>query len=209
MEYSAQPQVNKNHYNFIKYSNSDTWMNFWYQIFYILNLKPKTVLEIGPGNKTVTDVLKKNNIQVTTVDIDPSLAPDVVASVTKLPFAEKSFDLVLCSEVLEHLPYDLFKSSLVEIKRVCRDNVVLCLPHAGAVFQVNFKFPLIKPMNIFFKIPFFWKEHKFNGQHYWETGKKKYSIAKIKKDIGLTGLEIIETSIYHDDPAHYFFILKV
>lgn len=208
MEYSALPQVNKNHYNFTKYSHFDTWMNFWYQIFYVLNLKSKTVLEIGPGNKTVTDALKKNNIEVTTVDIDSSLNPDVVASVTKLPFATESFDLVLCSEVLEHLPYDLFQKSLREIKRVCRRDVVLCLPHAGIVFNFNFKFPLIKPKNIFFKIPFFWKEHKFNGQHYWEIGKKNYSISKIRKGIALVGFNIIKTKINYNDPAHYFFILK-
>lgn len=208
MEYITRAQVNKNHYNFIKYNHQDTWVNFWYQIFYVLSLKPKTVLEIGPGNKTVTEALKKNNIRVTTVDIDLSLDPDIVASVTKLPFQEKSFDLVLCSEVLEHLPYDSFKDSLREIKRVCRHQVVLCLPNAGIVFSFCFKLPLIKSKNIFFKIPFFWKEHIFNGQHYWETGKKGYSIFRIKKDIISVGFEITGAAIHHEDPAHYFFILK-
>ncbi|MFA4833285.1 MAG: methyltransferase domain-containing protein [Patescibacteria group bacterium] len=204
----AQLQVNKDHYSFIKYNQPDTWMNFWYQVFYVLSLKPKTVLEIGPGNKTVTEALKKNNVQVTTIDIDSSLNPDIVASVAELPFQEKSFDLVLCCEVLEHLPYDLFKDSLKEIKRVCRHQAVLCLPNAGIVFSFCFKLPLIKSKNIFFKVPFFWRKHVFNGQHYWETGKKSYSISRIKKDIISVGFDIIKTAVHPDDPAHYFFILK-
>jgi SAM-dependent methyltransferase len=39
----------------------------------------------------------------TTVDIDPARKPDVVADAHALPFPDASFELVLCTEVLEHL----------------------------------------------------------------------------------------------------------
>lgn len=208
MDYQAQPQVNKEHYKFINYNNKETWINFWYQVSLVLKNNPQTVLEIGPGNKIVTDILKKEGIDVKTVDIDPDLEPDYVSSVDSLPFDDDSFDLVLCSEVLEHLPYKLFQRSLKELKRVARNNVILCLPNAGGVFLLQFKLPLIKKITLFFKLPFFWKKHKFNGQHYWETGKQGFGLFKIKKDIQSAGFKIVDIKIHHDDPAHCFFILE-
>jgi ubiquinone/menaquinone biosynthesis C-methylase UbiE len=208
MTFEAKIQVDKKHYNFLKYNRKEPWLNFWYQVKFVLGKKPKTVLEIGPGNKTVTDILRKENIQVTTVDIDESLKPDYVASVDKLPFENDMFDLVLCSEVLEHLPYDRFSKSLEELRRVTKKEVVLCLPNAGGVFLLSFKLPVIKKITIFFKLPFFWKKHVFNGEHYWETGKKDYQLSRIKKDIQSVGFRINENKIYHDDPAHCFFLMS-
>ena len=63
-------------------------------------------------------------------------------------------------------------------------------------------------ITIFFKLPFFWKKHVFQGEHYWETGKKNYQISKIKNDIQSVGLKIEKVKIYHDDPAHLFILLK-
>jgi SAM-dependent methyltransferase len=208
MDYQTKPQVNKDHYTFLNYNNKKTWINFWYQVNFVLQTKPKKVLEVGPGNKTVTDILKKEGVEVVTVDIDDKLQPDYIASVDKLPFPDDSFDLVLCSEVLEHLPYTLFQKSLKELKRVAKKNVILCLPNAGGVFLLQIKIPLIKKITIFFKLPFFWKKHIFNGEHYWETGKRKYQLSKIKKDIESVSLGIEKMKIYYDDPAHCFFLLK-
>ena len=56
------------------------------------------------------------------------------ASLNKLPFADGSFDLILCSEVLEHIADDL--GALQELARVARDGatVVLAVPHPPAPF---------------------------------------------------------------------------
>ena len=50
-----------------------------------------------------------------------------VGSIYKLPFKDKSFDIVVCSEVLEHLdrPYD----ALRELKRVTDGALLLTVPH--------------------------------------------------------------------------------
>jgi len=50
-----------------------------------------------------------------------------VASVADLPFGDDSFDLVLCIEVLEHLPRP--DTALDELARVSRDKVVVSVPH--------------------------------------------------------------------------------
>lgn len=201
-------QVEPSHYEFLRYVRKDRFLNYWYQIQAVLQLEPKTVLEVGSGDQTVALMLKKSGVVVTTVDLDEQLKPDVVASVDDLPLSNGQFDVVLCSEVLEHLPFEKFKIALSELGRVSKGSVVLGLPHAGGVVDGSFKIPLVPRFTFFFKIPFFWKKHVFNGEHYWELGKKGYSVEKIQKEIESCGFLITETRINADDPAHYLFILK-
>jgi ubiquinone/menaquinone biosynthesis C-methylase UbiE len=53
----------------------------------------------------------------------------VAGSVVDLPFPERSFDVVGCFEVLEHLPGELPRHALSEIARVAGRAVVLSVPH--------------------------------------------------------------------------------
>jgi SAM-dependent methyltransferase len=53
----------------------------------------------------------------------------VAGSVVALPFPDKSFDVVGCFEVLEHLPDDLPRQALAELHRVAKRAVVLSVPH--------------------------------------------------------------------------------
>jgi len=55
----------------------------------------------------------------TGIDIDPEVKPDVVASLTELPFPDRSAKRIFCSHVLEHLDYwsDL-PAALHEMSRV-------------------------------------------------------------------------------------------
>lgn len=203
-----KPQVQLSHYDIRHYNKKEAWLNYWYQIDAVLELGPQLVLEIGPGNKTVTDMLRKAGIQVVTVDIDPGLEPDVVASAAELPFDDGSFDVVLCSEVLEHLPFDQFAVALKELRRVSRRFVVLGLPNAGGVFKFDLKLPVIPRITVFFKLPFFWKTHAFNGEHYWETGKRGYSLKHLKKTIVSSGFKFLHERINADDPAHWLMTLE-
>lgn len=208
MDEKTKPQVDPKHYRFSKYCGGERWKNYWYQADMILESGARTVLEIGPGDGSVTNLLRKNGIEVTTVDIDPRLKPDVVASVEKLPFPDNAFDAVLCSEVLEHIPYKKFPAALKEIHRVSKKSALIGLPHAGAVFLFRFKFPLLPYMTLFFKLPFFWKTHTFNGEHYWELGKRGYSRNNVRIAIRSAGFEISKEAIYYDDPAHCLFMVR-
>ena len=59
--------------------------------------------------------------------LDPSITNWSVAEANalKLPFADDSFDHVVCSEVLEHLPD--YESALDEVARVCRNGGAFAL----------------------------------------------------------------------------------
>ena len=107
-------------YRFYQYDYQERWVSYWYQIDEVLKLRPGILLEIGIGSKTVSDYLKKQGLKVKTLDINKDLRPDFIANVISMPLANNSFDVVLCAEILEHLPFEDCEKALLELKRVCR-----------------------------------------------------------------------------------------
>lgn len=207
----SNPQVPKDHY-FQNYDTKKRWMSYWHQIKNVKELNPKSILEIGPGNKTVSTYLENRGFNVTTVDIDPGLKPDFICDMRELSteFAEDSFDLVLCAEVLEHLPFEDLRKALDEINYVCEKYVVLSLPHAGLNLKFSTKIlPYIEEKRLLVKLPVTrLMKHEFDGEHHWEIGKKKYSLARIKSKIN-NYFKIIKTYCPYPQPNHRFFVLKV
>lgn len=201
------PQVASSHYHRSGYLTDERWMSFYHQFTLVQQTHPERALEIGMGRGTVSRELRAENITVVTLDIDPALAPDVVGSVTALPFPDASFDTLLCAEVLEHIPWEQFPGALRELHRVTGRFVVLSLPHWGITWSLFFKAPLLRPRFFFFKMPW-WRQHRWNGEHYWEIGKRGYPARRIARHILDAGFSILEDRVFPDDPAHHFYLLE-
>ncbi len=172
----------------------------------------ESVLIIGIGDGLLPLILKEHlHLSVDTADIDKNLNPDYLVSVHNLSSKiKKKYDLVICSNVLEHLPFDYFSKSLREINKVTKRYVLITLPYAG--FGVNLKFTLIHlfSFHIVIKIPYFLKRHRFNGEHYWEIGTKGYPLSRIKKIIKENGFKILTSYLDKDwDYCYHFLLIKV
>jgi len=192
-------------YSFSKYVYFSRWASYWYQIEFILELKPENLLIIGIGDRIVSDIFKKY-IDIKTLDFDKDLNPDIMASVENMPIQNNIFDAILCAEVLEHLPFEKFEKCLSELRRVAKKYVVLSLPHFSPQIKISFKAPFTKEIKISFKIPFP-KKHKFNGEHQWEIGKRGYSSRKIRKIINKY-FNIKKEFIPFENQYHHFYILE-
>lgn len=192
-------------YNFYQYDYKERWISYWHQIDEILKLKPEEILEIGVADKVVSDYLRKQGVAVKTLDINGELNPDFTASVLKMPLPDDSFPVVLCAEVLEHLPFSDFEKALLEIKRVSKGFVVLTLPHFGPAIKFSFKTPFVKEKRFAFKLPFL-KKHQ-SKEHCWEIGKKGYSIGKIRRIIK-KHFKIKNEFVPFENQYHHFFILE-
>jgi hypothetical protein len=193
-------------YNFQKYVYFSRWTSYWYQINEVLELKPESLLVIGIGDKIVVDILGQEINEIKTLDIDEKLKPDAIGSVENLPFKDSQFDVILCAEVLEHLPFEKFEKCLQELRRVSKKYVVLSLPHFGPPIKFSFKIPLFKEVKVALKVPFPIK-HKFNGEHYWEIGKWGYPASKIGK-ILKKYFKIKKEFIPFENQYHHFYILE-
>jgi ubiquinone/menaquinone biosynthesis C-methylase UbiE len=111
-------------------------------------LKVNTVLDAGCGEGFTLDFLRKRKIgrKYTGIDfldkavkIGKKVHPNVnlqQASIYEIPFKDNSFDLVLCTEVLEHLENP--KDALKELFRVSREYVLLSVPNEPIFMGSNF-----------------------------------------------------------------------
>ncbi len=92
---------------------------------------PKTrmrILDVGGRTALLRAFLPED--LVTLVDIEPSdERPLVLGDGAKLPFADKSFDLVCAFDTLEHVPPKLRQAFVGECARVARRHVILAGPY--------------------------------------------------------------------------------
>ena len=109
-----------------------TFKSYYYQVKFITELKPESILEVGIGNKTLNNYLKQHRYSVTACDFDKTFNPDVAADVRDLPFKDNEFDVVCAFQILEHIPWEDFPTALSELQRVSKKNVVFSELDAGA-----------------------------------------------------------------------------
>lgn len=202
-------EVEPSHYG-RKYDSKRRFISYWHQIDEALALNPAGTLEIGTGNGFVAKYLRDHGLAVTTFDIDERLEPDVVGSVTKLPFEDGYFELVMACEILEHIPYAEAQKGLREIRRISSRSAVISLPDATRALRIEFPIPKFGKVRKLFVIPkLFPEQHKLTAHgHLWEIGKKGFPLSRVKQDIRQAGFEIIKTYRVFENPYHRFFVLQ-
>ena len=155
-------------------------------------LTPKKILEIGIGNGFVSNYLKQRGLNITTLDIDSRLRLDVSGSILNIPFLDKKFEVVVCYELLEHLPYSNFKRAMSEIFRVSIKHAIISLPDVNRIYRLFVEISIIGEYKKFIPLIRLRKPiHHFDDEHYWEIGKEDYSLKRITKDIKKIGFEIV------------------
>lgn len=204
----TQKQVDREAYQFDKYAEEERFVSYHAQLAEIMRARPKSVLEIGVGDGVVGSYLKNNTgIAYTSADIADDVGADVIAPVTELPFPDKSFDVSCAFEVLEHLPFDQFHPALTELARVACSHVLISVPHFGPMLSLALKIPFLSRVRLAYKIPYP-QAHTFNGQHYWEIGKRDYPASRIRTELEKHGT-ITRDFIPFESPYHHFFTLEL
>jgi len=206
-----QKQVDKSHYEFAKYVAKPRWASIWHQLDEVMRLKPERVLEIGPGPGVFKAMASLFGVSVETLDIDPELNPDHVASVFEMPFEDGAFDVVCAFQMLEHLPFDQSMQAFEEMARVARSKVIISLPDARPVWPFLVHIPRTGALQMLVPRP--WsgpKRHDFDGEHHWEINKKGFDLNFVVRELRkIPRLNMTQTYRVWDFPYHRFFIFDV
>jgi SAM-dependent methyltransferase len=92
-----------------------------------------TVLEVGCGRGHLVNLLRSDyNVTASDIVIPANLKnlyPDVAfheADIENLPFADASFDTVICTHTLEHVRH--LQKAISELRRVSRKRLIIVVP---------------------------------------------------------------------------------
>jgi len=203
-----QKQVDKSHYEFSRYVTKQRWASMWHQVDEVLTFEPETVLEVGPGPGFFQVLMNQIGTRVETLDIDPELRPNYVASASDMPFADRSFDVVCAFQMLEHVPYEESLNVFREMVRVADKGVVISLPDAYVRWPISFCIPFVGNINFSVPGPRLRKaEHVFDGQHCWEINKAGYPLSRIQADLErVAPVKLVRTYRVFEILYHRFFV---
>jgi ubiquinone/menaquinone biosynthesis C-methylase UbiE len=93
-----------------------------------------SLLEVGCGEGRIINTLQNQYEKIFGMDIsDEALkhveTPKIKGRIENIPFPDNSFDIVLCCEVLEHLPSPIYEKALKEIQRVSKKYILISVPN--------------------------------------------------------------------------------
>lgn len=202
-------QVDADHY-LDGYDGKKRFCSYWNQIESVLSLGSHPVLEVGVGNRLVNDYLVRSGVPVTTLDVAQDLFPDYIGSVHSMPFEDEAFGTVMACQVLEHLPYEMFTTSLSEISRVTGRYAVISLPNAARAWPFQFHIPKVGTKKYLLEFGRHFSKGNFypGNEHYWELGWTGYSLQKILSAMEQSGFEVLSSYRVFEFPYHHFFILR-
>lgn len=120
---------------------------FWY-IDYSIPKEAKTLLDLGTGKGKLASYIKRRRdilidgieIYKPYVDLLSKLGiyrKVIVGDITKKRLVDKKYDIILCSQVLEHLPKEKAKKVLKDWERHAKKKIIVGVPN-GRVNQSEY-----------------------------------------------------------------------
>lgn len=178
---------------------------------YCTEFTDPNILEIGKGNGFVADFFKKAHFNIKTFDINANLEPDIVGNILDLStlISVKS-DIILCSEVLEHIDFNYFEVSLEQLRLAANKYVIITLPEFKKFFGVNMQIRV--PKFKVFSFPLFLKirgNKQLGSGHFWEIDYSQETNRSSIEKIITKHFTIIDKGYFHTNPYHNFYVLEV
>ena len=168
-------------------------------------VKAKTVLELATGTGLIAKHIVNAAAHIEATDVSAEMIAEAkrdnrsaklhfsVQDMFRLPYADKSFDVVIVSNALHIVPQP--EKALAEIRRVLKDDGVLIAPtftHAGTSFSG-------KVRTFFMKLAGFPLHSRWTSEEYlrflWQNGWTARERAVLKASFPLTYAECVKMEV--------------
>lgn len=194
-----------------------TWTRHYHVFKDIGAMVTGDLLEVGTGDGVVRRCAEPFVRSTTVMDINPRLHPDVLGNLLDpQPTLETRFDAVVCTEVLEHIPFERFPTCLAHLRSFLRPGglLFLTLPHRkGHLLVVTPRQRLIK-----WRFPigltslgeaynrFVRRRIWIDPHHCWEIGDGRVQRAQVDAQLVAAGLQ---TRTFSELPYCDYWVLQV
>jgi len=143
------------HYNQLIFDNRELWENYDVSgeikaklplIFEKIPTDVHSIIDIGCGNGEITNRFP-DEYKVLGVDLSEEALKHVTREKLRCscddisPVENRSYDMVFSSELIEHLPSDLLKRTMLEFKRIAEKYIFISVPNREQLSYYHIKCP--------------------------------------------------------------------
>lgn len=186
-----------------------------------------SILEVGPGSGYFASIAKSLQYDIKTADINSYSDPDYLGDFREISIT-KRFDLVAAFEMLQHIPYAEFRTTLRKLAALSNKYLLISVPSRIHSFGFSINIPrLLSPrtlglgwlrgthnLSISWEWPRTrdfdesqWSDRQdYWNVHYWEVGRSSYPRSRVLDNINESGLKILWYK-YNPHHTHHLFVL--
>ena len=166
-----------------------------------------TILEVGVGARLPAQLLREEGWQVTGMDIEPQLKPDIVGSVDRIPVADASFDCFVCCQVLEHVPWSNAQTALRELHRICRRGGIISVPTCARAMVISYFGPKRRKTVLLHGLNLVQAKPRTPKEHHWEL-EAGVRTSAFRRAVAAAGFRIIREVRPSALLYHHFMVVE-
>lgn len=195
-EHPFEIQTSAEQYLRTEYLSPERLSSIGYQFRLTVETGGRSFLNIGSAHGLLELLLRQAGFRAIGLDLDPGVSSDVVGTLPRLPMKDACIDVAMAFQVLEHLPFEMFKECLLELRRVARKAILISLPDQTPFWPSTQTSSRMESIAIEFH-HWTWKrqtwrfsmKHPLDPEHFWEIGHSNITYETINQLAVDAGLE--------------------